>query len=130
MPRRRGPSGARRDGRGRDRRSSQAHHTTTSEHMPPAHQAMAKRTPDKLRTEAAALGLAIDTYVDRLLGAREHPEQALRACLGVLRLAGTYGKERLELAIVYLTKAGGSSSFAGALRTPRHHLRGISNPAL
>jgi hypothetical protein len=30
--------------------------------------------------------------------AREHPEQAVRACLGVLRLAGTYGKERLELA--------------------------------
>jgi hypothetical protein len=29
--------------------------------MPPAHQAMAKRTPDKLRTEAAALGLAIGT---------------------------------------------------------------------
>jgi hypothetical protein len=59
---------------------------------------MAKRTPDKLRTEAAALGLAIGTYVDRLLDAREHPEQAVRACLGVLRLAGTYGKERLELA--------------------------------
>ena len=29
------------------------------------------RTPDKLRTEAAALGLAIGTYVDRLLDARE-----------------------------------------------------------
>src|SRR5437763_9007923 len=65
--------------------------------MPPAHQAMAKRTPDKLRTEAAALGLASGTYVDRLLDAREHPEQAVRACLGVLRLVGSYGKERLEL---------------------------------
>ena len=43
---------------------------------------------DQLRTEAAALGLAIGTYVDRLLDAREHPEQAVRACLGVLRLAG------------------------------------------
>jgi hypothetical protein len=53
------------------RSAAKAHHTTTSEHMPPAHQAMAKRTPDKLRTEAAALGLAIGTYVDRLLGARE-----------------------------------------------------------
>jgi hypothetical protein len=31
------------------------------------------------RTEAAALGLAIGTYVDRLLDAREHPEQAVRA---------------------------------------------------
>jgi transposase len=43
------------------RSAAKAHHTTTSEHMPPAHQAMAKRTPDKLRTEAAALGLAIGT---------------------------------------------------------------------
>src|SRR6201982_4283859 len=78
--------------------------------MPPAHQAMAKRTPDKLRTEAAALGLAIGTYVDRLLDAREHPEQAVRACLGVLRLAGTYGKERLELACERALPAGVASS--------------------
>jgi transposase len=92
------------------RSAAKAHHTTTSEHMPPAHQAMAKRTPDKLRTEAAALGLAIGTYVDRLLGAREHPEQAVRACLGVLRLAGTYGKERLELACERALAAGVASS--------------------
>lgn len=92
------------------RSAAKAHHTTTSEHMPPAHQAMAKRTPDKLRTEAAALGLAIGTYVDRLLDAREHPEQAVRACLGVLRLAGTYGKERLELACERALAAGVASS--------------------
>ena len=49
-------------------------------------------------------------YVDRLLGAREHPEQAVRACLGVLRLAGTYGKERLELACERALAAGVASS--------------------
>ena len=37
------------------------------------------------RTEAAALGLAIGTYVDRLLDAREHPEQAVRACCAARR---------------------------------------------
>ncbi len=67
------------------RSAAKAHHTTASEHLPPAHQAMAGRTPDKLCAEAAALGFAIGTYVDRLLGAREHPEQGVRACLGVLR---------------------------------------------
>src|SRR5205085_2933594 len=77
---------------------------------PPRDPAMAKRTPDKLRTEAAALGLAIGTYADRLLDAREHPEQAVRACLGVLRLAGTYGKERLELACERALAAGVASS--------------------
>ena len=34
--------------------------------MPPAHQAIAKRTPDRLRADAAALGPAIGAYVDRL----------------------------------------------------------------
>jgi transposase len=69
------------------RSAAKAYHTTAREHMPPTHQAIATRTPDKLRVEAAALGPAIGTYVERLLGAREHAEQGVRACLGVLRLA-------------------------------------------
>jgi transposase len=92
------------------RSAAKAHHTTLPEHMPPAHQAIAKRTPDKLRADAAALGLAIGTYVDRLLGAREHPEQGVRACLGVLRLARTYGQARLELACEHALAAGVLSS--------------------
>jgi hypothetical protein len=66
--------------------------------MPSAHQVIAKRTPDRLRADATALGPAIGAYVERLLGAREHPEQGVRACLGALRLAGAYGNPRLELA--------------------------------
>jgi transposase len=92
------------------RSTAKARHTTAPEHMPPAHQAMARRTPDRLRVEAAALGLAIGAYVDRLLGAREHPEQGVRACLGVLRLAGAYGKDRLELACERALAAGVLSS--------------------
>jgi hypothetical protein len=78
------------------RSRAKAHHTTVHEHMPPAHQAMARCTPDRLRRDAAALGVAIGSYVDRLLDSREHVEQGVRACLGVLRLAGSYGKDRLE----------------------------------
>jgi transposase len=92
------------------RSAAKAHHTTAGEHMPPAHQAIARRTPDRLRSEAAALGPAIGTYVNRLLGAREHPEQGVRACLGVLRLAGVYGKARLELACERALAAGVASS--------------------
>ncbi len=92
------------------RSAAKAHHTTAGEHMPPAHQAMARRTPDKLRTEAAALGPAIGAYVDRLLGAREHAEQGVRACFGVLRLAAAYGKDRLELACERALAAGVASS--------------------
>ncbi|KAA5608276.1 transposase [Rhodovastum atsumiense] len=87
-----------------------AHHTTLTEHMPPAHQAMARRTPEKLREDAAAVGIATATYVARLLEAREHPEQGMRACLGVLRLAKSYGRERLELACERALAAGALSS--------------------
>ena len=92
------------------RSAAKAHHTTLSEHMPPAHQAIARRTPDRLRADATALGPAIGAYVERLLGAREHPEQGVRACLGVLRLAGAYGKARLELACERALAAGVASS--------------------
>ncbi len=88
------------------RSAAKAQHTTAPEHMPPAHQAMARRTPDTLRADAAALGLAIGTYVDRLLDAREHPEQGLRAGLGVLRLARSHGPDRLELACERALAAG------------------------
>jgi transposase len=87
-----------------------ARHTTVTEHMPPEHQAMARRTPDRLRQDAQALGVAIGGYVDRLLTAREHPEQGIRACLGVLRLAKSYGKARLELACERALTAGAISS--------------------
>jgi transposase len=87
-----------------------AERTTLTEHMPPAHQAMARRTPDRLRQDAAALGGATGAYVDRLLGAREHPEQGVRACLGVLRLARSYGAARLELACERALTAGVLSS--------------------
>ncbi len=92
------------------RSAAKAHHTTLPEHMPPAHQAMARRTPDKLRADATTLGLAIGSYVDRLLSAREHPEQGVRACLGVLRLARSYGQGRLELACERALAAGVLSS--------------------
>ena len=92
------------------RSAAKAQHTTLAEHMAPAHRAMAQRTPDRLRAEAAALGPAIGTYVNRLLCAREHPEQGVRACLGVLRLAGAYGKERLALACERALAAGVLSS--------------------
>ena len=58
---------------------------------------MACRSPAHLRAEAAGLGVAIGSYADRLIDAHEHPEQGIRSCLGVLRLAKTYGVTRLEL---------------------------------
>jgi transposase len=85
-------------------------YTTLPEHMPPAHLAVAQRTPDRLRQQAAKLGRVIGVYVDRLLTAREHPEQGMRACLGIFRMADTYGAARVTLACERALAAGALSS--------------------
>jgi transposase len=85
-------------------------YTTLPEHMPPEHLAVAQRTPDRLRQDAARLGPVIGVFVDRLLTAREHPEQGIRSCLGVFRMAKSYGTARLGLACERALAAGTLSS--------------------
>jgi len=86
------------------------HWTTLAEHMPPAHSAVANRTPDWVRGQAAKVGVATAAYVERLLTGRDHVEQGVRSCLGILRLATRYTGEQLEAACVRAMSAGASSS--------------------
>jgi len=84
-------------------------YSTMDEHMPPAHSAVARRTPDWVRSEAAKVGVATAAYVDRLLNSGDHVEQGVRSCLGVLRLARQYPK-RIEAACQRALVAGVRSS--------------------
>ena len=79
---------------------------TLGEHMPPAHSAVANRTPDWVRSQAAGVGVATAAYVERLLTGRDHIEQGVRSCLGILRLATRYPAEQLEAACVRALAAG------------------------
>jgi transposase len=79
----------------RDRRGA---HTTLTEHMPANHQAVTGWDPQRLRNWAATIGPHTDAVIQHLLGGRQHPQQAYRTCLGVLRLAKDYGNQRLEAA--------------------------------
>jgi hypothetical protein len=88
----------------------QNHWATLDEHMPPAHSAVARRTPDWVRGQAAKVGVATAAYVERRLTGRDHVEQAVRSCLGILRLASRYPSEQLEAACVRAMAAGASSS--------------------
>ncbi len=83
---------------------------TLSEHMPPAHSAVANRTPDWVRGQAARVGVATAAYVERLLTGRDHVEQGVRSCLGILRLATRTSAEQLEAACIRALAAGASSS--------------------
>ncbi len=85
-------------------------YSTCKEHLAPAHSAVANRTPDRVRAEAAKVGLATAAYVERLLTGRDHIEQGVRSCLGILRLAGQYPAERMEAACQRALTAGARSS--------------------
>ena len=73
-------------------------HTTVAEHMPPAHRSMGEWTPQRLTRWAQSIGPATGALIATVLGERKHPQQAYRACLGILRLGKSYGEARLEVA--------------------------------
>ena len=72
--------------------------TTTPEHMPASHRAHREWTPAKLVAWGEGVGAACAALVRWQMQHRPHPEQGYRACLGLRRLARTYGAERLEAA--------------------------------
>jgi transposase len=100
------------------RASGNRRHTTTPEHMPSAHRRYASWTPEHIRGRAAATGPNTEILVDVVMRARRHPEQGFRSCIGILRLAGTHGPERLEAACERALEIGAPSysSVASILR--------------
>jgi transposase len=82
--------------------------TTLPEHMPKAHQQYLEWTPQRLIRWAAETGPLTSRLVEAILGARTHPQQGFRNCLGILRLGKSYGVDRLE-------KASGRALVLGGL---------------
>src|SRR6202789_655681 len=73
-------------------------HTTIPEHMPSSHRRYAGWTIDRIREDARAIGSATAALCEQILEHRPHPEQGYRACLGIVRLAGSFSAARLEAA--------------------------------
>lgn len=71
-------------------------HTTINEHMPTKHQKHMQWTPGRFLNWAKSIGPQTLILTKHILEKKEHPEQGYRACLGLLNLARTYSKERLE----------------------------------
>jgi transposase len=91
------------------RSSSNRKHTTVREHMPSSHRRYADWTPERLRRQAGEIGRHTSALVEIILRERTHPEQGFRACVGMLRLAKTYGRERLEAACLRALEIGARS---------------------
>jgi transposase len=71
---------------------------TIEAHRPKNHHEYLKWTPEKLIADAAQIGPRAAEFVKLLLESRAIPEHGYRACLGVIRLARSFTKERVEAA--------------------------------
>jgi transposase len=88
------------------RNTHKGNYSTRPEHMPAAHQAHAGWTPGKLLAWASKVGPCTAILVERLLLEKQHPEQAYRAGLGLMRLARENGSARMEAACARATVLG------------------------
>ena len=59
---------------------------------------MGRWTPERFTRWAEDIGPNTGALITTVLGSRRHPQQAFRSCLGILRLAKSYGDARLEAA--------------------------------
>jgi transposase len=85
---------------------SPGRHTTLSEHMPAAHQNYLEWSPERLTRWTQKIGPHTTQLFQVLLDSRQHPQQAYRSCLGLLRLGSRFGEERLEAACRRALAAG------------------------
>ena len=84
-------------------------HTTADEHMPEKHRKMGQWSPERFIRWATTIGPQTATLIETVLRSRRHPQQAFRSCLGILRLADSYGEERLEAAAGRAVALGANS---------------------
>ena len=66
--------------------------------MPQSHRRHAEWTIERIGREAARIGTATAQLTTLILQTRPHPEHGFRACLGILRLVRSYGRDRVEAA--------------------------------
>jgi transposase len=91
------------------RMSGNHKHTTIPEHMPSSHRRYAGWTIARIREDAARIGAATAALCDLIFDERSHPEQGFRTCLGIVRLARSYGPHRLEAACAHAIDIGARS---------------------
>lgn len=75
-------------------------YSTTKEHMPQNHRFVSEWNPERFLRWANEKGDAVRFFIEKILGSRKYPEQAYRACLGVLNMSKTYGNIRLDKACI------------------------------
>ena len=80
------------------RHCHQGSYSTDTSHMPEAHRKQGEWSPERLLRWATDIGPQVHSLVQQMLDRKRHPEQAYRACLGLLNLSRSYDKQRLNAA--------------------------------
>jgi len=76
-------------------------HTILREHMPERHRKHLSWTPHRLLSWAEKTGPATTAVVKAILADKPYVEMGFRPALGVMRLAETYGAEKMERVCAY-----------------------------
>lgn len=72
--------------------------STNPDHMPSHHREVRSWSPDLMVQRATRVGPNTVVAIKAIIESKEHPEQAVRSCLGILGLANKHGNKRLEQA--------------------------------
>ena len=65
--------------------------------MPAEHQFISGWNSDRFLSWSKKIGEGTHLFIQKLLESKEHPEQAFRACMGVLNLGKKYGTPAFEI---------------------------------
>lgn len=76
----------------------QGAHSTDAAHMPQSHRKQSEWSPERLLSWSQKVGPNVTRLVSIFLDKKRHPEQAYRACLGLLNLSRTYEATRVDCA--------------------------------
>ena len=80
------------------RSSAPGRFSTLAAHMPPKHQKAGEWTGERLERWGSEIGPHTAQLVRAILSSRQHPQQAFRSCLGILRLSSQYAHPLMETA--------------------------------
>jgi transposase len=73
-------------------------YATSAEHMPPNHKNYSDWSLAVVLRKAREVGPATECLIKKIIDQKQHPQQGYRPAQGILRLAPTYGNDRLEAA--------------------------------
>ena len=101
--------------------------TTLDEHRPKSHQRYLEWTPSRLVEWGRKIGPLTAELLERIMACKPHPEQGYRACLGIIRLGGKYGKPRVE-AVARRALLHKTYSYKSVESMLRHNLDTLPEP--